>query len=143
MRKDRQSPIVLMSEYVPSYIPERNGYHPENFRLLNCWECYQAQGKMCIDKEHDSLYEITKSSFFGDGFCCKPDYNEGYCQTGYRETQGNLDLEILCSPPAYDTSTSLFNPLYYAFCPATKLDKCGFPGNQSTNMSVKVGTTRQ
>lgn len=45
-------PIPPMSEYVPS-----DPKYPKDFRILDCWQCFQAQGKMCKDKDHASLMD--------------------------------------------------------------------------------------
>lgn len=57
------SPIVPMRDY------------KYNYRTLNGWECFEAQGKFCHDSNHQSMFLITGSTNYGHGICCKPDYN--------------------------------------------------------------------
>ena len=45
-----KSPIVPMSEYIA---PE--GKDP-NWRALDCWQCFQAQGRMCHHKNYKSIW---------------------------------------------------------------------------------------
>ena len=57
------SPLVPMDEYEKDY------------RTLNCWECFQARGKMCHDTDYSSMMLTTGSSNFGHAICCKPGYD--------------------------------------------------------------------
>lgn len=75
---DRSTAIVPMTEYVPP-----DSYYPSDYRVLDCWQCFEAQGKICHDEGHKSLFHHTKTAINGYGFCCKPGYNEGYCKHGY------------------------------------------------------------
>ena len=46
------SALVPMSEYSPMKFPPGSGiYYPENFRILDCWKCFEAKGKMCIEEK--------------------------------------------------------------------------------------------
>lgn len=69
-----QMDVPPMSEYVPS-----DDYYPKDFRLLDCWQCFKAQGKVCKDKDYTSLYGHVLTTNPGRIFCCKQDYNEEYC----------------------------------------------------------------
>ena len=40
MVKDGITPIAPMAEYVAPPDPGRGRYYPDNFRILNCWECF-------------------------------------------------------------------------------------------------------
>lgn len=73
------SKIVPMSEYSPSPFCKDC---PKDFRVLDCWQCFEAQGKVCMDKNHRSLYYHMETSKAGAVFCCDPNYNEGYCKDG-------------------------------------------------------------
>ena len=53
--------------------------YAENFRTLNCWECFEARGKMCIKSDYSSMIAETGSSNRGHGICCKTWYEEGLC----------------------------------------------------------------
>jgi len=50
-----------------------------DYRTLSCWECFEAQGKMCHDKDHESMIGVTGSSNVGHGVCCKPGYSGDHC----------------------------------------------------------------
>lgn len=73
-----------MKDYVPpsDFDNVPGMFYPTDYRILNCWECFQAQGKVCHEKGHNSLYYYTKSSDPGNTFCCKPDVNTGFCEDG-------------------------------------------------------------
>ena len=64
---DQTKPIVDMEDY------------SKNYRTLDCWECFEASGKMCHDKNHKSMIHKTGSSVYGQGVCCKPGYSGEYC----------------------------------------------------------------
>ena len=36
--------IWAMADYVPS-----DSSYPKDFRILDCWQCFEAQGKVCMD----------------------------------------------------------------------------------------------
>ena len=43
-------PIPPMSEYVPL-----DSTYPEDFRILDCWQCFQAKGKVCTESNYESM----------------------------------------------------------------------------------------
>lgn len=61
------SPLVPMWNYTKEY------------RTLTCWECFEAQGKMCFRMDGKSMMLETGSSNRGHGICCKPNATEGIC----------------------------------------------------------------
>ena len=82
---DTTTPIVDMSKYVPPSVPDgASYYYPKDFRILNCWECFEARGKICIEEKHGKMNQHTGSSDPYNAFCCKQDNNEGYCKDGFR-----------------------------------------------------------
>ena len=50
---DFMGELVPMKDYVPDKFhgPFDGLYYPDSLRILNCWECFEAQGKMCIELE--------------------------------------------------------------------------------------------
>ena len=97
----------------------------DNYRTLNCWQCFEAQGKMCHDKKQESLIKVTGSSNPGHAVCCKPGYSGAHCTT---------NAETICSQPAQKDDTSSdykivlsgdFNQQFFAFCPQTTASQCG------------------
>ena len=107
------SPIVPMEEY------------KDNYRTLTGWECFEAQGKFCHDKDHGSMVAVTGSSNFGHGICCKPGYDGEHC---------NNNGDHACSQPvaAKDTAdefkdilTDGKNHQMFAFLPKTSPKMCG------------------
>jgi len=71
-----KDPITLMKDW------------KTNYRTLSCWQCFEAQGKMCHDKDNKSMIKTTGSSNPGHGLCCKPGYAGEHC---------NDDGEHVCS----------------------------------------------
>lgn len=99
--------------------------YKDNYRTLTGWECFEAQGKFCHDKDHGSMISVTGSSNFGHGVCCKPGYSGEHC---------NNDGNHVCSQPvaAKDTSdefkdilTDGKNQQMFAFLPKTSPKMCG------------------
>lgn len=131
---DFDAPIVPMDEYVPSYTYSQfdQYYIPKNFRLLNCWECFQAQGKMCIERDlkfHGGIMSHTTTKSRGDAFCCKQGFDEGFCQNNKEHQWSNKEsITTICSMPSYDTDSSTKysrvldkdrrNYQMFAFCPS-------------------------
>ena len=48
--KDRTTPLVPMSEYTAPERESEQFVYPEDYRILDCWQCFEAKGKMCVDK---------------------------------------------------------------------------------------------
>ena len=57
---DLTRPLVPMSEY---------RFH--NYRTLNCWECFEAKGKMCHHEDYHHHVDLLESGNWGDGICCR------------------------------------------------------------------------
>lgn len=124
---DRARPLVPMSQYTPPKDLDStpNLFYPKDYRILNCWECFQAEGKICMDQGHNSLYHHTKSSDPGNVFCCKPDVHTGYCENGAsHDYESEEDITTLCSQPSKGASSQFSNILtngrnhqVFAFCP--------------------------
>jgi hypothetical protein len=68
--------------------------YTEDFRALDCWECFEAKGKMC-HRNYEDLYDLTKSWNPAKGVCCKNQSKNKECV--------NSD-EMVCSPPSYTNS---------------------------------------
>lgn len=116
--------IPTMNEYKPE-----PGYgYPTEFRVTDCWQCFQAQGKVCMEKSHGHLFDHMETTKKSGVFCCKPDYNEGYCKNG--ATHGPNDdtqVEMICSPPSFvgnpasspysNVLTGQRNHQLFAYCP--------------------------
>ena len=79
-------PLVPMQNYTFDY------------RSLNGWECFKAEGKFCHHYNHSSMIKATGSSNFGHGMCCKPHFTgEIFC---------NNTGEYVCSQPVAAKDTS-------------------------------------
>jgi hypothetical protein len=93
-----------MKDYVPPEDLDEYVYlhYPVDYRILDCWDCFQAEGKLCSDEDHNSLFHHTKSSNKFETFCCKPDNNEGYCQSGNRHDNMGVEngITTVCSQPS-------------------------------------------
>ena len=123
------SPIVPMSEY-------KNVY-----RTLSCWECFEAQGKMCIDRNYLSMISITGSSNSGHGICCKTESAEFPCVSSD---------SIICSEPAKNSQVSAIltadgsNYSMFSFCPAINQEVCGISDkNTNIDMNLTAQTSKQ
>ena len=113
------SPVIKMRDYKYDY------------RTLNAWECFEAEGKFCHDKNHKSMVLATGSSNYGHGICCKPNYSEGICHE---------ESSHICSQPvSYQETSSEFkniltdgkeNHQLFAFLPKPSFHKCGIKENK-------------
>lgn len=127
---DKVSPFVNMKDY------------KDDYRVLDCWECFEARGKMCHDKDYGSMMKVTRSSNKGHGICCKPDFYGEHC---------NSDSLHICSEPVHDTnsdskykdilSTENLNYQMFAFCTTTNQKNCGISSSTSVDMSLKASQT--
>jgi hypothetical protein len=50
-------------------------------RVLSCYDCFYANGKMCSPWNITSMILTTGSSNPGHGICCQSNYNDGYCKS--------------------------------------------------------------
>ena len=117
---------VPMAEYKPSV--ECPGC-PLDFRVGDCWQCFAAKGKMCLDKEGKGLFNHMETTKPGVGFCCSPSSTSEFCTTGTQHGHGGSTVEILCSPesfiPADQAAASPYknvitgdrNYQMFAYCP--------------------------
>ena len=48
---------------------------------------------MCVDRDLNSLFHHTGSSNPGNAFCCKPDTNTGYCESGATHNYAGVEGE--------------------------------------------------
>lgn len=143
---DSFSPLVPMKDYVPpSDLDSTPGlYYPADYRVLNCWECFEAQGKMCIEQGQNSLFLFTRSSDPGNAFCCKPDSNTGFCESGSKHYQSTVSMTTVCSQPSYGSSSAATrniltdnrNHQMFAFCPHITPSKCGIPASGAEGQKV-------
>lgn len=147
---DTPSTVPMVDYVPPSDLDNHSNLHyPTEYRILDCWECFEAQGKVCSDAGHNSLFHHTKSSNHGDAFCCKPDASNNYCQTGNKHDHYGAEHEIstVCSEPSTSASnqfssilTNGRNHQMFAFCPSINHNKCGVDStSSSTDMGLKAG----
>ena len=128
---DPTRPIVKMDEYEQEY------------RLLDCWQCFEAHGKMCFDRS------VTMQNFFskyqtantGLGVCCKPDSTDVECDAS------SPDTNRYCGERAFDDRSDSPNKQIltegkrnhqaFAFCPMTSRQICGIgEGSDGLDMSL-------
>jgi hypothetical protein len=118
--------------------------YKDNYRVLDCWECFEARGKMCHDKDYGSMMKVTGSSNKGHGICCKSDFTGKHC---------NGDSLHTCSEPVHDTgpdsiykdilSADNLNYQMFAFCTQTNQKNCGVSSSASSDMSLLAGQTEK
>lgn len=110
------------------------------FRVLDCWECFQAQGRMCFDRFYRHMLYKTESANRGLGICCRPQANGDLCAS---------DPDMICSHASYDPNSKLFrnilsedsmNYQMFAFCPGVSREKCGFDNNDMTGFQLSADT---
>ena len=66
---------------------------------------------MCVDKDNKPLFHYTRSSNPGNAFCCNPDSNTGYCESGASHVYANAadsgveeTITTICSEPSIGSS---------------------------------------
>ena len=77
MPYEQSSELVPMSEY---------GNDTTYFRVLDCWQCFQAAGRMCHRSDYVHNITETKKSIDGYGICCKPDATDEECAMPYNQS---------------------------------------------------------
>ena len=120
--------------------------YSKDYRTLSCWECFDAHGKICIDKDSNSMIRETGSSNRGHAICCKPDNFKGYCSST------SYDQHI-CSQPALeeDTTNEFKNVLtgrtkagnrmnfqMFAFCPLATKKNCGINSDDADSTDLRL-----
>ena len=97
---DTNTALVPMESYTAPVSSSADSFYPSDYRVLDCWQCFEARGRMCIDTSASNLFLFTRSSDFGKAFCCKPDSVGGYCESGarVRDEQSGQEIEMICSP---------------------------------------------
>jgi len=109
------APLVPMEEYAKDY------------RTLDCWECFEARGKMCHDNDYSSMLAITGSSNPGHGICCKPGFEGENCVTNEQTTCSQPVFESDPESVFTDILTETLNHQMFAFCPMVSHRTCGVP----------------
>jgi len=71
--------------------------HSEDFRALNCWECFDSKGKICHNKDASKHKKLLDNTNLGHGICCKPGSTNKECVN---------DSDHICSDPAYEPNPS-------------------------------------
>jgi|OM-RGC.v1.032808736 hypothetical protein len=69
-------------------------YIDEDYRLLNCFECFNSCGKICKNKNDHAFAPITSSYNPGHGICCPPNSKTEFCTS---------TDDYICSDPSFLT----------------------------------------
>lgn len=134
---DSKTDLVPMKDY-------KNYY-----RVLDCWQCFQAQGRICHRKDYvytpQYRIQVLRSPNIGNGVCCKPDSTQGHCQPD--------NAEHTCSMKSFDDSgsstykdvlsSSSKNFQMFAFCPTLNMQSCGLSESSNYDMTLRAGTDKQ
>ena len=133
-------PVLVMAQYDYSELVDMADYS-KNYRTLDCWECFQAKGKMCHPRNYQSIMLLTGSSNFGHSICCKPDYTGNNCNSNEVLTCGPPSIEANPDNSKYSQVLNDDNRNYqmFAFCPALKPERCGM---NSTDNGMTIYATQ-
>lgn len=118
-RNDLTRPLVPMSEYQFDY------------RTLNCWECFEAQGRMCHFEDYAHNQLLLQSANRGDGVCCKNSVEgDGVCSSDYQDLHCSMPSFLEQEEQDGSIHSSVFSPnkrnyQMFAFCPGIEPVKCG------------------
>ena len=63
-----------------SFYYDMRTYTSRDYRLLSCWQCFDACGKICKNKNNEPMTPLTQSYNAGHGICCWPDSDSDYCK---------------------------------------------------------------
>lgn len=102
------------------------------YRTLDVWECFEAKGKFCHDKDYDSMMKVTGSSNEGHGACCRPEYYGSPCSSNNDRVCSD---PVLLSDADSDTSKKEIyskeglNHQIFAFSTTTSQKECGISEN--------------
>ena len=83
-------PLVDMKDWTEGY-----------YRILDCFECFTAKGRMCHKTDFSSTAFDTWESNRALSFCCKNDATEEFCAPEPAPYKGN-DKGYSCSMPSYE-----------------------------------------
>ena len=75
---------LLLTEFLtPALGHEEDIYdmqdHTEDFRALSCWECFEAKGKICHNRDISKHKKLLDDNNIGHGICCKPGSTNKEC----------------------------------------------------------------
>ena len=76
---------------------------PEDFRILDCYECFTSKGRMCHKFDYSLTFEDTWEMNRAYSICCKNSATEGYCADEMKEGEGN-EKKFICSMPSHEPS---------------------------------------
>jgi len=119
--------------------------YKNDFRVLDCTDCFEAGGRICHNKDYANMIQETKSSDTSNGICCKPGASTGLCAPD--------NGAQVCSMKGKDDSSSKYkdvltggtsNYQVYAFCPMDRATICGVSkktaaGVPDTDLSATEG----
>ena len=103
------------------------------YRIVDCWDCFQAQGRMCHKKDYDFsdmryVMNVLRTSNLGKAVCCKPDSTEGYCAPNEQHSCSMKSLDNDEDSEYIDVlSADNRNYQMFAFCPTLSRQICGLP----------------
>lgn len=118
--------------------------YKEDYRILDCWQCFEAKGRMCHHRYYESILQYTQSGIRGLGICCKPNANLGVCDP--------RNEMISCSGKAYDPfpdkfgdvlTGGLWNHQLFAYCPGLSRRHCGLDAENSPDTRLRASEFEQ
>lgn len=92
------TPLPLMKDYSPNL-----RFFSADYRILDCWQCFEAQGKVCMDRDFKHVNKHVSTTRSGQIFCCKQDYDGEFCGNGNVVGEGDEEFNMICSPPSQVT----------------------------------------
>ena len=96
--------------------------YSKNERVLDCKQCFDAGGKMCVNKDYSSMFSITKSSDTSNGICCKPDAD---CSAGGQLVCSMKSIGDSSGPFKDVLSANNINHQMFSYCPMDTQTRCG------------------
>ena len=107
------------------------------------WECFDAKGKFCHDKNYNNMMQTTGSSNLAHGICCKMDYEGDNCVSDEtHDCSAPSEITDKSSKYAPILSPGKMNYQMFAFNPIVNHELCGL-SNDSSNRNMTLTVTSQ
>ena len=84
-------------------------FYDKDYRVLDCGQCFRARGKVCTERDYNSMFKYTRSSNMGNAICCKNGATHEYCQES-----NDTEHKHTCSMPSFDPDSAKYKSVLTA-----------------------------
>lgn len=129
--------VLISQHFAKADIISMDKFTGEYQRPYDCWDCFDAGGRMCHGKNYAVIFNYTFSSNYNKGICCKPGSTDSYCDGSIFDCSmdsigGSTDNKYK------NVLTTGKNYQMFAYCPGLPEHSCGMPkGQPAPNLFAK------